>query len=93
MLLLYAAELQFPDGLQRLSAEALRGLQDTRVPMLLAIFILLDDWSATGYQFGVRSRMGPLGVWLGLITALTVATPLMGWRFMYSRRVRASAVQ
>ena len=34
-LLLYAAAFQFPDGIQVLSAGALRGLKDTRVPMLL----------------------------------------------------------
>ena len=35
-LLLYAALFQFPDGIQVLSAGALRGLKDTRVPMWLA---------------------------------------------------------
>src|SRR5690606_37843644 len=35
-LLLYAAAFQFPDGIQVVSAGALRGLGDTRVPMLLA---------------------------------------------------------
>src|SRR5690606_35045466 len=35
-LLLYAAAFQFPDGVQVLSAGALRGLRDTRVPMFIA---------------------------------------------------------
>ncbi|MEC8040360.1 MAG: flavoprotein, partial [Pseudomonadota bacterium] len=37
-LLLYAATFQFPDGIQVLSAGALRGLKDTRVPMFIAMF-------------------------------------------------------
>lgn len=89
-LLLYAAALQFPDGLQMLSAGALRGLQDTKIPMWLAIFCY---WGVgvplgTGLAFGLE--WGPQGIWLGLITALTLATILMGGRFIQSSRIRLS---
>jgi len=85
-LLLYAAALQFPDGLQMLSAGALRGLQDTKIPMWLAIFCY---WGVgvplgTGLAFGLE--WGPQGIWLGLITALTLATILMGGRFIQCSR-------
>ncbi|WP_339525430.1 MATE family efflux transporter [Pseudomonas sp. EL_65y_Pfl2_R96] len=82
-LLLYAAALQFPDGLQMLSAGALRGLQDTRVPMMLAIFSYWGIGLPLGVSLGFGLGWGPQGVWLGLITALTVATLLMGWRFIH----------
>ena len=54
-LLLYAAAFQFPDGMQVLSAGALRGLKDTRVPMLLAA---LAYWGI-GMPLGAGLGPGP----------------------------------
>ncbi|MHC8358086.1 MATE family efflux transporter [Pseudomonas sp. LB3P81] len=87
-LLLYAAALQFPDGLQMLSAGALRGLQDTKVPMWLAIFCYWGVGVPLGAGLAFGLEWGPQGVWLGLITALTLATVLMGGRFIHSSRAR-----
>ncbi len=87
-LLLYAAALQFPDGLQMLSAGALRGLQDTQVPMWLAIFCYWGVGVPLGVALAFELNWGPQGVWLGLITALALATVLMGARFVHSSRVR-----
>ena len=53
-LLLYAAAFQFPDGIQVLSAGALRGLKDTRVPMFLAAFAY---WGI-GMPLGAGARPG-----------------------------------
>ncbi|MDR2873011.1 MAG: MATE family efflux transporter, partial [Xanthomonadaceae bacterium] len=58
-LLLYAAAYQFPDGIQVLSGGALRGLRDTRVPMLLALF----SYWILGMSLGV-------GLGLGLASAV-----------------------
>ncbi len=57
-LLLYAAAFQFPDGIQVLSAGALRGLKDTRVPMVLAA---LAYW---GIGMPLGAGLGPAG-WAG----------------------------
>ena len=54
-LLLYAAAFQFPDGIQVVSAGALRGLKDTRVPMLLAACAY---WGI-GMPLGAGPRPGP----------------------------------
>lgn len=86
-LLLYAAALQFPDGLQMLSAGALRGLQDTHVPMWLAIFCYWGVGLPLGCLMAFGLEWGPQGIWLGLITALTLATVLMGARFVRRSRV------
>ncbi|MDQ0126462.1 MATE family multidrug resistance protein [Pseudomonas lini] len=88
-LLLYSAALQLPDGLQMLSAGALRGLQDTRVPMWLAIFCYWGVGVPLGAGLAFGLGWGPQGIWVGLITALTLATLLMGWRFMFSSRIRS----
>ncbi|MGY2441789.1 MATE family efflux transporter [Pseudomonas sp. SDO52101_S400] len=90
-LLLYAAALQFPDGLQMLCAGALRGLQDTRVPMWLAIFCYWGVGLPLGCLMAFGLGWGPQGIWLGLISALTLAMVLMGGRFFLRSRIDISA--
>ena len=80
-LLVYAALLQLPDGLQMLASGALRGLQDTRVPMMIAVFSYWGIGMPLGAWLGLGQGWGPQGMWVGLITALSIATVLMGWRF------------
>ena len=81
-LLLYAAAFQFPDGIQVLSAGALRGLKDTRVPMLLAAFAYWGVGMSIGAGLGLGLGLGPRGMWIGLIAGLVVAAVLMGLRFL-----------
>lgn len=85
-LLLYAAAFQFPDGIQVLSAGALRGLKDTRVPMWLAVFSYWGLGMSVGVGLGLGLGWGPQGMWLGLILGLTAAAVLMGARFQRSSR-------
>ena len=90
-LLLYAAAFQFPDGIQVLSAGALRGLKDTRVPMFLAAFAYWGIGMPLGAGLGLglggfTPAMGPRGMWIGLIAGLTVAALLLGGRFLRSSR-------
>ena len=88
-LLLYAAAFQFPDGIQVLSAGALRGLKDTRVPMFLAAFAYWGigmPLGAAGLGPGGSAAWGPRGMWIGLIAGLTVAAILLGRRFLISSR-------
>jgi multidrug resistance protein, MATE family len=92
-LLLMAAAFQFPDGVQVLSVGALRGLKDTRVPMLIAAFAYWGVGMPLGavLGLGLNGRVpaqGPVGMWIGLIAGLTVAALLLGLRFLrISRRV------
>jgi len=90
-LLLYAAAFQFPDGIQVLSAGALRGLKDTRVPMFLAAFAYWGIGMPLGAGLGLglggfTQAWGPRGMWVGLIAGLTVAATLLGLRFLRSSR-------
>jgi MATE family multidrug resistance protein len=85
-LLLYAAAFQFPDGIQVLSAGALRGLKDTRVPMFLAAFAYWGIGMPLGAGLGLWLGWGTRGMWLGLIAGLVVAALLMGARFLRSSR-------
>ncbi len=91
-LLLYAAAFQFPDGIQVLSAGALRGLKDTQVPMWLAALSYWGLGMPLGAGLGLGLGWGPQGMWLGLILGLTAAAILMGARFQRSsRRLLATA--
>lgn len=92
-LLLYAAALQLPDGLQMLAAGALRGLQDTRVPMWLAILCYWGVGVPLGAGLAFGMEWGPQGIWVGLITALTLATILMGGRFILSSRAKLQVIR
>lgn len=85
-LLLYAAAFQFPDGIQVVSAGALRGLGDTRVPMLLAAVSYWGIGMPLGAGLGLYLGWGPQGMWTGLIGGLSVAALLLGGRFLRSSR-------
>ena len=83
-LLLYAALFQFPDGIQVVSAGALRGLKDTRVPMLLAALAYWGIGMPVGAGLGLGLGWGPRGMWLGLTAGLAVAAFLLCRRFLRS---------
>lgn len=85
-LLLYAAAFQFPDGVQVLSAGALRGLGDTRRPMLLAALAYWGVGMPLGAGLGLGLGWGPQGMWMGLIVGLTTAAVLLSTRFLRSSR-------
>jgi MATE family multidrug resistance protein len=90
-LLLMAAAFQFPDGLQVLSMGALRGLKDTRVPMLIAALAYWGIGMPLGAALGLGlegwiAPRGPQGMWIGLIAGLCVAAVLLGWRFLHRSR-------
>lgn len=85
-LLLYAAAFQFPDGIQVLSAGALRGLKDTRVPMWLAVLSYWGLGMPLGAGLGLGLGWGPQGMWMGLILGLTAAAVLMATRFQRSSK-------
>ena len=83
-LLLYAALFQFPDGVQVLSAGALRGLKDTRMPMLLALLAYWCVGMPVGAGLGLWLGWGPRGMWIGLTAGLSVAAFLLARRFLRS---------
>ena len=83
-LLIVAAIFQLLDGAQAVGGGILRGLQDTRVPMLIALFGYWVVGFGTAALFGFRLGMGAVGVWIGLAVGLAVVTALFGWR--WSRR-------
>ncbi len=82
--LVLAAHLQFPDGIQVMSAGALRGLKDTRVPMLLAALAYWGVGMPAGATLGLGLGYGPRGMWVGLTIGLTAAAVMMALRLRRS---------
>jgi MATE family multidrug resistance protein len=80
-LLFLAAIFQFSDGIQVLSAGILRGLNDTRVPMLITIVAYWLVGLPLGAVLGFRLGLGARGMWVGLIAGLTAAAVLLGLRY------------
>ncbi|MEZ5461108.1 MATE family efflux transporter [Dokdonella sp.] len=80
-LLTLAAIFQLSDGVQAASNGALRGLKDTRVPMLITGFAYWAVGMPTGLWLAFRADLGVRGMWMGLIAGLSVAAVLLTRRF------------
>lgn len=76
-----AAAFQVFDGLQVSAAGALRGLKDTRVPMLMSLLSYWGIGLTTGVLLAFRGGLGGQGLWLGLVVGLASAALLLTWRF------------
>jgi MATE family multidrug resistance protein len=87
--LLVAAAFQFADGVQAIAAGALRGLQDTRVPMVIAITGYWLGGFATATTLGFATRLRGVGVWIGLAVGLVLVAALLlrRWTQRESRRL------
>jgi MATE family multidrug resistance protein len=84
--MLVAAAFQLFDGIQAVAAGALRGLQDTRVPMLIALSGYWVSGLLTSIGLGFFTPLAGLGIWIGLATGLVVVAALLLYRWM--RRAR-----
>ncbi len=81
-LLLFAAIFQVADCIQGSVAGALRGLKDTRVPMLYSVLAYWMIGLGTGWYLTFPKEWGPAGMWVGILTGLSVAAVLLGARFL-----------
>lgn len=80
-LLYMAAIFQISDGLQVSSYGALRGLKDTKIPMVVNFIAYWMVGLPLGYYLGISRNIGPQGLWMGLIAGLTIAAILHNIRF------------
>ncbi len=80
--IIVAAAFQLFDGTQAVAAGALRGLQDTRVPMGMALFGYWIPGIGTSVLLGFGTPLGGLGVWIGLAAGLIAVASLLTWRWM-----------
>jgi len=80
-LLILAGLFQFSDGIQVAAAGALRGLKDTRVPMLITTFAYWGVGMPVGWWLAFPGGFGARGMWMGLIAGLSMAAVLLTMRF------------
>jgi multidrug resistance protein, MATE family len=80
-LLKVAAFFQIADGIQVTAVGALRGLKDTRIPLLIGIFAYWCIGFSSGYLLGFKLGFGGVGLWWGLAIGLAVASVVLTWRF------------
>lgn len=85
-----AALFQLADGAQVVSAAVLRGLSDTAMPMMMAIFGYWGIGLPVAYVCGFGLGMGGTGVWAGLAVGLIAVALILVARF--ALRERAGAV-
>lgn len=86
-LLTMAALFQMADAAQVMALGLLRGVQDTKVPMVIAIVSYWAVGMPAAYGLAFGAGLGADGLWLGLVAGLTVAAGLLMWRF-WSRAPR-----
>ncbi len=80
-LLAAAALFQFMDAGQVMALGLLRGVQDTRAPMIIATISYWIIGVPVSYVFGFTLGGGGVGIWLGLAVGLALAAVLLLIRF------------
>ncbi|MFT6331384.1 MAG: MATE family multidrug resistance protein [Bermanella sp.] len=83
-LLFFAALFQFSDGIQVVSANALRGYKDTKAMLILSFVSYWLVGLPVGVVLGLTDWLFPAmaakGFWIGFISGLSCAAVLMYWR-------------
>ncbi|MCX2680274.1 MATE family efflux transporter [Galbibacter sp. EGI 63066] len=85
-LLLIAAFFQISDGLQVVFLGALRGLQDVKIPTLITFVAYWIIGFPISYYLGLKTNVGNMGIWIGLLSGLTIAAIFLYFRFNYLTR-------
>jgi len=79
--LVVAAAFQLVDSTQVILAGALRGLQDTKVPMAIALLGYWLPGFGVSVALGLGTGLRGFGVWIGLATGLAVVAAMLLWRW------------
>lgn len=86
--LLIATLFQAFDGVQVTANAALRGLQDTRIPMLISLAAYWLVGLGSGYLLAFALGVGPRGLWFGLTAGLVFSGVALTLRFLRRTRPR-----
>jgi MATE family multidrug resistance protein len=82
-----AAAFQLFDGFQAVAAGSLRGLQDTRVPMWIAVLGYWVPGLATMLWLGFWTPLSGFGIWIGLLVGLVVVSGGLLSRWLLRERL------
>lgn len=81
VLLATAALFQLADAVQVMAVSLLRGVQDTRRPMIYAVVSYWGVGVPMMYALGFGLDLGGVGIWLGMASGLSAAAVSMMARF------------
>ncbi len=84
--LYYAAVFQFADCVQATANGALRGIKDTRLPMLITVAAYWLVGLPLAVALAFETPLGPGGIWLGFIAGLACAAAGLSARFHHKTR-------
>ncbi len=82
-LIILAAIFQLSDGFQVAGSGILRGMQDVRIPSIIAFTSYWLIMVPLCYILAFNFKMGVNGVWVGFVVGLSIAAVLMYARFRY----------
>lgn len=85
--LVVAGLFQLVDGAQVVAAHALRGLSDTKIPMLMAIIGYWAVGLPVSYVLGFWLEWRGIGIWTGLAVGLAFVAVLLVTRFALRERL------
>nr|WP_255612607.1 MATE family efflux transporter [Alcanivorax sp. 1008] len=95
-LLLFAALYQLSDAWQVTVSGALRGFEDTTVPMFITLLAYWGIGLPVGYALALTDllvpAMGPEGFWVGLLSGLTAAALMLSLRLGYRLKTFSATV-
>jgi len=80
-LLVVGASFFICDGMQTIAAGALRGFNDTRIPLLFSVISFWAVGFPACYVLGFPWGGGAVGVWIGLSIGVALYALLLVWRF------------
>jgi len=86
--LLFAALFQIADGAQAVGAGMLRGLHDTRVPLIFAVIGYWGVGLVLAVTLGFPLGLAGSGIWIGLAAGLGSVAVLMTGRWILRERLR-----
>ena len=81
-LLIIAGLFQISDGVQVVFLGALRGLQDVQMPMVITFISYWLIGFPFCYYLGLKTELGAMGVWIGLLIGLTASAIMLYLRFL-----------
>ena len=90
-LLVIAGTLQYADGLQCIGAAMLRGIQDVRVPMRIALFAYIGVALPLGLALTFPLGLGAKGMWISFVIALAI--PAVFFHIRFNRQLKRLAYE
>lgn len=85
-LLFWVGLFQIPDGIQIVLAGVMRGLNETKIPMIMGVVSYWMIGLPIGYYFAFKRNLEARGLWMGLAVGLTCMCVLLV--IYYDNRVK-----